>query len=46
MYAGLVYAADSIWSEVRTVARQILVARLGDWRLPLPGRVPPQHIYD
>jgi hypothetical protein len=39
-------AADVIWSEVRAVARQILIARLGEWRLPLPRRVPPQHIYD
>ncbi|WP_330301608.1 MULTISPECIES: hypothetical protein [unclassified Streptomyces] len=38
--------ADTAWSEVRTVARRILVARLGEWRLPLPRRVPPQHIYD
>jgi len=39
-------ATDVIWSEVRTAARQILIARLGEWRLPLPRRVPPQHIYD
>ncbi|MGV9270697.1 hypothetical protein ACWDRR_39365 [Kitasatospora sp. NPDC003701] len=39
-------AADVIWSEVRTAARRILVARLGDWRLPLPRRVSPQHLYD
>lgn len=38
--------ADTTWSEVRTVARRILVARQGEWRLPLPRRVPPQHIYD
>ncbi|MEU6825449.1 hypothetical protein ABZ921_32940 [Streptomyces atriruber] len=37
---------DATWSEVRTLARRILVARLGEWRLPLPRRVPPQHIYD
>ncbi|RPE37267.1 hypothetical protein EDD90_0081 [Streptomyces sp. Ag109_O5-1] len=38
--------ADMTWSEVRTLARRILVARLGEWRLPLPRRVPPQHVYD
>ncbi|MGW7260190.1 hypothetical protein [Streptomyces sp. NPDC054834] len=38
--------ADVTWSEVRTPARRILVARLGEWRLPLPRRVPPQHIHD
>ncbi|MFJ9711929.1 hypothetical protein [Streptomyces sp. NPDC101234] len=38
--------ADMPWSEVRTLARRSLVARLGEWRLPLPGRVPPQHVYD
>ncbi|MEU6673797.1 hypothetical protein [Streptomyces sp. NPDC046925] len=39
-------AVDATWSEVRTLARRILVARLGEWRLPLPRRVLPQHIYD
>ncbi|MFD7169019.1 hypothetical protein [Streptomyces violascens] len=38
--------ADATWNEVRTLARRILVARLGDWRLPLPRRVPPQPIDD
>ncbi|MFG2994352.1 hypothetical protein ACGFZK_34495 [Streptomyces sp. NPDC048257] len=38
--------ADEAWSEVRTLARRILVARPGTWRQPLPSRVPPQHIYD
>ncbi|MFK0106934.1 hypothetical protein [Streptomyces sp. NPDC091217] len=38
--------ADLTWSEVRTLARRILVARLGEWCLPLPRRVPPQHVYD
>jgi hypothetical protein len=38
--------ADATWGEVRTLARRILVARLGEWQLPLPRRVPPQHIYD
>ncbi|MCX4597279.1 hypothetical protein OG819_49105 [Streptomyces sp. NBC_01549] len=41
-----VLTADVTWSEVRTLTRRILVARLGEWRLPLPRRVPPQHIYD
>ncbi|MFJ7590387.1 hypothetical protein ACIQZO_23965 [Streptomyces sp. NPDC097617] len=39
-------AAEEAWSEVRTLARRILVAREGDRRRPLPGRVPPQHLYD
>ncbi|WP_405531346.1 hypothetical protein OG592_26155 [Streptomyces avidinii] len=38
--------AEQGWCEVRTLARRILVAREGDWRRPLPHRVPPQHIYD
>ncbi|MBT2369312.1 hypothetical protein J7E88_29415 [Streptomyces sp. ISL-10] len=38
--------ADVAWGEVRTLARRILVARLGDWRQPLPHRVPPQQVYD
>ncbi|MFC9634311.1 hypothetical protein ACFTY8_34915 [Streptomyces mirabilis] len=38
--------ANVTWSEVRTLARRILVARPGEWRLPLPRRVPPQHLYD
>lgn len=38
--------ADVTWSEIRTPARRILVARLGEWRLPLPRSVPPQAIYD
>jgi hypothetical protein len=38
--------ADVTWGEVRTLARQILVARLGEWRLPLPRRVPHQDVYD
>ncbi|MFF4447004.1 hypothetical protein [Streptomyces sp. NPDC001502] len=39
-------AAEPAWNEVRTLARRILVAREGDWRRPLPHRVPPQHLYD
>ncbi|MEU3760073.1 hypothetical protein [Streptomyces albogriseolus] len=39
-------AADPAWGEMRTLARQILVARLGTWRQPLPHRVLPQHVYD
>ncbi|MFJ9948249.1 hypothetical protein [Kitasatospora sp. NPDC091207] len=38
--------ADAAWNEARTLARRILVARLGDWRQPLPRRVLPQHLYD
>ncbi|WP_405766564.1 hypothetical protein OG539_15285 [Actinacidiphila glaucinigra] len=38
--------ADATWDEVRTLARRILVAQLGEWCLPLPRRVPPQHTYD
>ncbi|MFI8385973.1 hypothetical protein [Streptomyces sp. NPDC085540] len=38
--------AEPAWNEVRTLARQVLVAREGDWRRPLPHRVPPQDIYD
>ncbi|MFB7501210.1 hypothetical protein ACFC09_42185 [Streptomyces sp. NPDC056161] len=37
---------DAGWGQVRTLARRILVARLGDWRQPLPHRVPPQQVYD
>jgi hypothetical protein len=39
-------AADASWGEVRTLGRRILVARLGEWRQPLPRRVLPQHVYD
>ncbi|MGP3685980.1 hypothetical protein ACTVZO_14920 [Streptomyces sp. IBSNAI002] len=39
-------AAEPAWNEVRTLARRILVAREGDWRRPLPQRVPPQHLCD
>ncbi|MFE9679746.1 hypothetical protein ACFYO5_37550 [Streptomyces sp. NPDC006259] len=39
-------AANATWGEVRTLARRILVARLGEWRQPLPRRVLPQHVYD
>ncbi|MFE2728729.1 hypothetical protein [Kitasatospora sp. NPDC059327] len=45
LWAGSL-TADVIWSEVRTTARRVLVARLDDWRLPLPRRVAPQHVYD
>ncbi|WKD34711.1 hypothetical protein [Streptomyces xanthophaeus] len=45
LWAGSL-AAEPVWSEVRTLARRILVARAGDWRRPLPRRVPPQDIYD
>ncbi|KOG52654.1 hypothetical protein ADK75_15755 [Streptomyces virginiae] len=38
--------AEPAWNEVRPLARRILVAREGDWRRPLPHRVPPQHLYD
>ncbi|WP_329102146.1 hypothetical protein [Streptomyces sp. NBC_01439] len=37
---------EPAWSGLRTLARRILVAREGDWRRPLPHRVPPQDIYD
>lgn len=37
-------AADAPWGEVRTLARRILVVRLGEWRQPLPRRVLPQHV--
>ncbi|MFB7292899.1 hypothetical protein [Actinacidiphila glaucinigra] len=37
--------ADVTWNEVRTLARRILVTQLGEWHLPLPLRVPPQHFY-
>ncbi|WP_405661748.1 hypothetical protein OG379_11420 [Streptomyces sp. NBC_01166] len=29
-------SADPAWSEIRHLARQILLATLGDWRQPLP----------
>ncbi|WP_406495071.1 hypothetical protein OG936_14450 [Streptomyces sp. NBC_00846] len=39
-------ATDATWGEVRTLARGILVARLGTWHQPLPRRVLPQQVYD
>lgn len=39
-------AADATWGEARTLARRILVVRLGEWRQPLPRRVLPQRVYD
>ena len=37
---------EAAWDEVRTLARRVLVARLGEWRQPLPRRVLPQHFHD
>lgn len=37
-------ASDALWGEVRTLARRILVARLGEWVQPLPRRVLPQQV--
>ncbi|QIQ01552.1 hypothetical protein [Streptomyces liangshanensis] len=31
-------ATDPAWDDVRRLARQLLVAELGDWRQPLPRR--------
>ncbi|MFD8981532.1 hypothetical protein [Streptomyces sp. NPDC059564] len=39
-------ATHASWGEVRTLARQILIVRMGEWRQPLPRRVQPQHVYD
>lgn len=33
---------DSAWEEIRTLARRILIDRLGTWDQPLPRRVLPQ----
>ncbi|MFF0745009.1 hypothetical protein ACFYVL_31870 [Streptomyces sp. NPDC004111] len=32
---------DPAWDDIRSLARQFLLARLGDWRQPLPRSVPP-----
>lgn len=32
-------ATDSAWSDIRSLARQFLLTRLGDWRQPLPRLV-------
>ncbi|MEU6669315.1 hypothetical protein [Streptomyces sp. NPDC046727] len=34
-------ATDPAWSEIRPLARQFLLATLGDWRQPLPRPVRP-----
>ncbi|WP_406194492.1 hypothetical protein OH807_05310 [Kitasatospora sp. NBC_01560] len=39
-------ASGAGWNEVRARARRILVARLGEWRLPLPRRTTPQDVHD
>ncbi|MFE3884889.1 hypothetical protein ACFXPQ_18600 [Streptomyces lydicus] len=31
-------ATDSAWDDIRSLARQFLLTRLGDWRQPLPPR--------
>ena len=45
-WADALTADEAAWGEVRTRARRILVARSGDWRQPLPHRVPPQQVHD
>ncbi|MFJ6479850.1 MULTISPECIES: hypothetical protein [unclassified Streptomyces] len=32
---------DPAWDDIRSLARQVLLTRLGDWRQPLPRAVPP-----
>ncbi|MGW5849416.1 hypothetical protein ACWFQ8_15925 [Streptomyces sp. NPDC055254] len=32
---------DSAWDDIRALARQVLLTRLGDWRQPLPRPVRP-----
>ncbi|GAB7188338.1 hypothetical protein ATKI12_8169 [Kitasatospora sp. Ki12] len=39
-------AAEARWDGMRASARRVLTAREGDWRLPLPRRVSPGHVYD
>uniref|UniRef100_A0AAU2JPL4 Uncharacterized protein n=1 Tax=Streptomyces sp. NBC_00049 TaxID=2903617 RepID=A0AAU2JPL4_9ACTN len=34
-------ATDPAWDDVRSLARQFLLTRLGDWRQPLPPPVRP-----
>ncbi|MFE2689108.1 hypothetical protein [Streptomyces mirabilis] len=34
-------ATDSAWDDIRSLARQFLLTRLGDWHQPLPRLVPP-----
>ncbi|MFJ4836946.1 hypothetical protein [Streptomyces sp. NPDC088746] len=34
-------SADPAWSEIRDLARQVLLTTLGDWRQPLPRPVRP-----
>ncbi|WP_028815201.1 hypothetical protein [Streptomyces flavidovirens] len=34
-------ATDSAWDGIRSLARQFLLTRLGDWRQPLPRPVRP-----
>ncbi|MFH8754082.1 hypothetical protein [Streptomyces atroolivaceus] len=34
-------SADPAWSEIRHLARQVLLTTLGDWRQPLPRPVRP-----
>ncbi|MFE7619854.1 hypothetical protein [Streptomyces sp. NPDC057496] len=33
---------DPAWDDIRSLARQFLLTRLGDWRQPLPRPVPPR----
>ncbi|MEU9240103.1 hypothetical protein [Streptomyces sp. NPDC048385] len=34
-------ATDSVWDDIRSLARRFLLTRLGDWRQPLPRPVRP-----
>ncbi|WP_407835198.1 hypothetical protein ACE1OC_00325 [Streptomyces sp. DSM 116496] len=34
-------ATDPVWDDIRSLARQFLLTRLGDWRQPLPPPVRP-----
>ncbi|MFF5704116.1 hypothetical protein ACFY7H_16660 [Streptomyces sp. NPDC012794] len=34
-------SADPVWDDIRCLARQFLLTRLGDWRRPLPPPVRP-----
>ncbi|MER7666436.1 hypothetical protein [Streptomyces sp. NPDC096193] len=38
---GNALATDPAWDDVRSLARQFLLTRLGDWRQPLPRPVRP-----
>lgn len=38
---GNALTTDPAWDDIRSLARRFLLARLGDWRQPLPRPVPP-----